>query len=108
LACHNDAEDIHVRQGIAGASMPTKTSACVRKHSTIVYDIDGRAEPPTDAGQSRVATRASSATARDRLCGGHAITVVTAGASGTGTAAIFELVVFLGFAQVGLAGLIRR
>ena len=37
--------------------------------------------------QRRVAARTRSATARDRLCGGHAITVVTVGASSTGTMA---------------------
>ena len=42
---------------------------------------------PACRRQRRAATRTRSATARDRLCGGHAITVVTAGASGTGTTA---------------------
>lgn len=35
--------------------------------------------------QSRSAVRTRSATARDRLCGGQAITVVTGSASSTGT-----------------------
>jgi hypothetical protein len=46
-----------------------------------------RSRPPPAQGYRLVATRISPARAADRLCGGHAITVVTAGASSTGTAA---------------------
>lgn len=39
-------------------------------------------------GQSRTAARIRPARARERLCGGHAITVVTVGASSSGTVAM--------------------
>jgi len=50
------------------------------------HDRDGTGRPDRSLESGRVAVRTRSARVRDRLCGGHAITVVTVGASTTGTA----------------------
>ena len=72
---------------MTGRNTPQGRAIAVRSRAGSDSAPSTRVGPQESFIYRRVAARTSPATARDRLCGGHAITVVTAGASSTGTAA---------------------